>query len=52
MSERVQKQEIIARLAQHMDTDSIEAEMWLDTVTDTLYKAFREGRSVTLPGFG
>jgi DNA-binding protein HU-beta len=28
------------------------AEVWLDALTDTLYEAFKEGRSVTLPGFG
>ena len=52
MSERLQKKEIIHRLAQRMEVDERTAEAWLEAITDTLYKAFKEGRSVTLPGFG
>ena len=52
MSDRIQKKEIIQRLAQRMDTDEKTAEAWFEAFTDTLYEAFKEGRSVTLPGFG
>jgi len=52
MSDRIQKKEIIQRLAQRMETDEKTAEAWLEAFTDTLYEAFKEGRSVTLPGFG
>ncbi len=52
MSDRIQKKEIIQRLAQRMNTDEKTAEIWLEAFTDTLYEAFKEGRSVTLPGFG
>ncbi len=52
MSDRIQKKEIIQCLAQRMETDEKIAEVWLEAFTDTLYEAFKEGRSVTLPGFG
>jgi DNA-binding protein HU-beta len=52
MSDRIQKKEIIQRLAQRMNTDEKTAEAWLAAFTDTLYDAFKEGRGVTLPGFG
>lgn len=52
MSERLQKKDIIHRLAQRMEIDERTAEAWLEAITDTLYEAFKEGRSVTLPGFG
>lgn len=35
-----------------METDERTAEAWLEAITGTLYEAFKEGRSVTLPGFG
>ncbi len=52
MSERVQKKESTHRLAHRMETDERTAEARLETLTDTLYEAFTQGRSVTLPGFG
>lgn len=52
MADRIQKKEIIQRLAQRMETDEKTAESWLEAFTDTLYEAFKEGRGVTLPGFG
>ena len=52
MSDRIQKKEIIQRLAQRMNTDEKTAEVWLEAFIDTLYEAFKEGRGVTLPGFG
>ncbi len=52
MSDRLQKKDIVKRLSERTDTDEKRAEAWLDAVTDTLYEAFKEGHSVTLPGFG
>ncbi len=34
-----------------MGTDGEIAESCLDAITETLYEAFKEGLSVTLPGF-
>ena len=39
-------------MAHRMGADEKTAEAWLDAFTDTLYEAFKEGRSVTLPGLG
>ena len=52
MSDRLQKKDLIQRLALRTKTDEQLAEAWLDAVTDTLYEAFKEGYGVTLPGFG
>lgn len=52
MSERIQKKEVVRRLAVHMRTDEAVSAMWLDAVLDTLYESFRSGQSVTLSGFG
>ncbi len=52
MNERLQRKDVVQRLARRMGTDEQTAAVWLDAVTETLYKALKEGRSVTLPGFG
>jgi hypothetical protein len=52
MTDRLQKKDVVHRLARRMRTDEQAAEIWIDAFTDTLYEAFKEGRSVTLPGFG
>lgn len=52
MSERIQKKELVRRLAVRMKTDEAASTMWLDAVLDTLYESFRSGESVTLSGFG
>jgi Bacterial DNA-binding protein len=52
MADRIQKKGVVQRLARRMGTTEQTAEVWLDAFTDTLYEAFKEGRSVTLPGFG
>jgi DNA-binding protein HU-beta len=52
MTDRLQKKDVVHRLARRMDTDDQTAAAWLGAFTDTLYEAFKEGRSVTLPGFG
>ena len=52
LSGRIQKKEVVRRIAQRMGADEKMAEAWLDAFTDTLYEALKEGRSVTLPGLG
>lgn len=52
MSERIQKKELVRRLAVRMKTGEAASTMWLDAVLDTLYESFRSGESVTLSGFG
>ena len=52
MTNRIQKNEVLSRLAQRMGADEKTAEAWLNAFTDTLYQAFKEGQSVTLPSFG
>ena len=52
MVDRLDKKEVVRRLAKHMKAEEKTAEDWLDAFTDTLYEAFKQGSSVTLPGFG
>jgi len=52
MAERIQKQEVVRRLASRMEMDETTAAAWLDAVTETLYEAIEAGESITLPGFG
>lgn len=52
MSERIQKKELVRRLAVRMKTGEAVSTMWLDAVLDTLYESFKSGESVTLSGFG
>ncbi len=52
MVERVQKKEIVSRLASRMKTDETTAALWLDATLDVLYESFKRGQSVTLSGFG
>lgn len=52
MDDRIQKKELIKRVAARMKTNEVTAEIWLDTILDTLYDSFKAGQSVTLPGFG
>lgn len=52
MSERIQKKELVRRLAVRMKTDETVSTMWLDAMLDTLYESFRSGECVTLSGFG
>jgi nucleoid DNA-binding protein len=52
MADRMQKQDVVQRLARRMGTGEQTAEAWLDALTEVLYEAFKKGRSVTLPGFG
>ncbi len=50
--ERIQKKEIVRRLAARMKTDEAVSAVWLDAVLDTLSESFKSGESVTLSGFG
>jgi DNA-binding protein HU-beta len=52
MAERIEKKEFIRRLAERMRTDEATATLWLDGVLEEMYKTFRSGCGLTLPGFG
>lgn len=52
MTDRIQKNELVRRLAVRMQADEQTAAAWLDGMVATLYEAFKAGESVTLPGFG
>lgn len=52
MPSRIEKKEVIRRIAQRMETDEKTAEAFLEATIDTLYEAFKAGESVTLPGLG
>jgi len=49
---RIQKKELVTRIAKRMATSEKTAEKYVDAFLDTLYEAFKAGESVTLPGFG
>lgn len=49
---RVDKKEIVRRIAKRMETDEKTAEAFLEATIETLYEAFKAGESVTLPGLG
>lgn len=52
MTERMKKDEFVRLLAAKMETNEGTAAAWVDGVVETLYESFKEGKSVTLPGFG
>lgn len=52
MSARIQKNEVVRRIAKRMAVDEKTAEAFLDAAIETLYEAFKAGESVTLPGLG
>jgi DNA-binding protein HU-beta len=52
MTDRLKKEEFVGLLATLMKTDEATATAWIDGVVETLYESFKEGKSVTLPGFG
>jgi DNA-binding protein HU-beta len=52
MVDRIDKKEVARRLAKRMKTDETIAQSWIDAFTDTLFEAFKQGLSITLPGFG
>ena len=52
MITRIQKKEVIQRLARRMEADEETAAAWLDACTETIYEAIKQGESVTLQHFG
>ena len=52
MAKRIQKKEVVKRLASRLSVDEKVSEEYLDAVTETLYEAFKAGEGVTLPSFG
>jgi hypothetical protein len=52
MTERINKEELVRRLAARMKADEATVTAWVDSIIETLYESFKAGESVTLPGFG
>ena len=52
MAGRIEKQELVCRLAVRMHSDETTAAAWIDGVVETLSESFKAGESVTLPGLG
>lgn len=52
MSDRLKKEEFVSLLATRMDADEATATAWVDGFVETLYESFKNGKGVTLPGFG
>jgi hypothetical protein len=52
MAERINKDELVRRLAARMHADEGTATAWVDGIVETLYESFKDGKGVTLPGFG
>ena len=52
MTERIQKKELIEKMAVKMSTDVKTAEAWVTAFSETLCEAFAAGQSVTIPGLG
>ena len=52
MAGRIEKHELVRRLAVRMHTDETTATAWVDGAVETRYESFKAGESVTLPGFG
>lgn len=52
MTDRVKKDEFVRRLATCMKTDEETAAAWVEGIIATLYKTFKTGKGVTLPGLG
>lgn len=52
MTDRLKKEEFIRFLAARMQADEATATAWADGMVETLYESLKEGKIVTLPGFG
>ena len=52
MTDRLKKEDFVRLLATRMNADEATATAWVDGVVETLYESFKDGKSVTLPGFG
>ena len=52
MAKRIQKKDVVERLASRLSVDEEQSEEYLDAVLETLYEAFKSGVGVSLPNFG
>jgi DNA-binding protein HU-beta len=52
MTDRLKKEDFARLLATRMNADEATATAWVDGVVETLYESFKDGKGVTLPGFG
>ena len=52
MAKRIQKKEVVKRLASRLSVDEKISEEYIDAFIDTLYETFKAGEGVTLPNFG
>jgi nucleoid DNA-binding protein len=52
MTDRLKKEDFVRVLAARMKTDEATANAWVNGVVETLYESFKDGKGVTLPGFG
>jgi len=52
MTDRIKKDELARQLATRMHADEAIATAWVDGIVETLYESFKDGKGVTLPGFG
>ena len=48
MAKRIQKKDVVERLASRLSVDESAAEKYLDAVFETFYQAFKSGEGVTL----
>ncbi len=52
MSDRVGKEAIVREMAKKMNSSEDTAAEWLEATLETFYETFKQGKSVTLKGFG
>jgi hypothetical protein len=52
VTDRLKKEDFVRLLATRMNADEATATAWVDGVVETLYESFKDGKGVTLPGFG
>ena len=52
MADRMEKKEFVKRIAKKMNTDEETAEIWVNAIFDTMYDVFKDGKGLTLTGFG
>src|SRR5262245_4503390 len=52
IADRIQKEDLVRRLAGQMDADEATATAWVNGFVETLHDSFKAGQSVTLPSFG
>ena len=52
MADRIEKKELVRRVAARMGTGEAEAAAWVEGILEEMYDTFRSGQGLTLPGFG